>query len=143
LIHDARYDVAGVISRDLFDSALDDIDLDLQLGGREAAPRDVAARILATLPILEQLDTRPMEWVGIPQTGGQLSGDDATGRTIEELVELVAAGARRTMPGAFTQVGAISCSSSHTSKRRNNVQAPFALPLAMEHTTDPPAIRSH
>ncbi|WP_146116688.1 MULTISPECIES: hypothetical protein [unclassified Arthrobacter] len=93
--------MTGVTSGDLFDSALDDIDLDLQLGGREAAPRDVAARILATLPILENLDTRPMEWVGIPQTAGQIARSDTLGRTVEELVELVVAGARKDDAGSF------------------------------------------
>lgn len=101
MIHDRGSDVAGVIARDLFDSALDDIDLDLQLGGREAAPRDVAARILATLPILEQLDTRPMDWVGIPQTAGQIAGPDTLGRTGEELAEVVVAGARKDDAGSF------------------------------------------
>ncbi|VXC14622.1 hypothetical protein ARTHRO9V_210174 [Arthrobacter sp. 9V] len=80
---------------------MDDIDLDLQLGGREAAPRDVAARVLATLPILEQLDTRPMEWVGIPHTAGQIAGSDTLGRTVEELVELVVAGVRKDDAGSF------------------------------------------
>ncbi len=93
--------LVGTPATGLFDSALDDIDLDLQLGGREAAPRDVAARILATLPILERLDTRPMEWVGIPQTAGQIAGSDTLGRTVEELVELVAAGARKDDLGSF------------------------------------------
>jgi len=93
--------LVGTPATDLFDSALDDIDLDLQLGGREAPPRDVAARIQATLPILENLDTRPMEWVGIPQTAGQIARSDTLGRTVEELVELVVAGARKDDAGSF------------------------------------------
>ncbi|MFE4194700.1 hypothetical protein ACFRJ9_02450 [Paenarthrobacter sp. NPDC056912] len=93
--------MGGILSTELFDSALDDIDLDLHLGGREAAPRDVAAKILATLPILEQLDTRPMEWVGLPQTSGQRSGEDELGPDIEELIHLVNAGARRDDAGSF------------------------------------------
>lgn len=43
-----------------------DIELDFQLGDREAGSRDIAASMLATVPILEGLDTRPMEWVGAP-----------------------------------------------------------------------------
>ncbi|WP_223942019.1 hypothetical protein [Arthrobacter sp. StoSoilB22] len=87
--------MAEIYSADLFDSALDDIDLDLQLGGREAGPPDIATRILATLEILERLDPRPMEWVGIPRSGGATLEHEKVGRTIEELGTLVMAGARK------------------------------------------------
>jgi hypothetical protein len=95
LIRDEESNVAGVYSAELFDSTLDDIDLDLQLGGREAGLLDVAARIGATLEILELLDPRPMEWIGLPRSGGPHTEHEKVGRSVEELGTLVAAGARK------------------------------------------------
>lgn len=86
---------------ELFDPALDDMELDFQLGVRKAGPRDAAASILATVSILERLDIRPMEWVAVPRMGGPQSfGDDTLPRTVEELAARAEAGARKDDAGS-------------------------------------------
>jgi hypothetical protein len=84
-----------------FDPSLGKMRLNLQLGERETGPRDIASSVLATVPVLERLDTRPMEWAVVPDPIGPLSTYQPLPGTAEELAVPVEAGAHKDASGRF------------------------------------------
>ncbi|MFK0009788.1 hypothetical protein ACIQTZ_22325 [Paenarthrobacter sp. NPDC090520] len=86
---------------ELFDANLDDIDLRFHLGGRSATPVEIARRILSSVDVLEQLDTRSLEWVDVLYPGRSRAADDSLPRSFEDVVARVQDGARKDDVGNF------------------------------------------
>ncbi|MFC8038887.1 hypothetical protein ACFUOZ_05990 [Paenarthrobacter sp. NPDC057355] len=97
-----EYDAIGSAAAGLFDPALKRISLGLQLGGREAGPDDIAARLMSTLEVLEGLDRRPMEWLHVNYSDQRLGRDNTLPRTHRELALSVEDGARKYDAGHFS-----------------------------------------